>query len=324
MPTEITTDPAEPAPGVAAACAAHGLTRGYRNAGRLAVDGVSFSARHGEVFGVLGRNGAGKTTLLRMLVGLLRPAGGTVRIRGAEVTGQAARAAAHVAYLPQSESALTDMSVRTAVEATARLRGLSRAHARRQSGALLAELGLEDLADARMERLSGGQRRLAGVATALAGQRPLLVLDEPTTGLDLDSRRTVWRALDRRRADGTAIVLVTHNVLEAESVLDRVLVLHQGRTVACDTPARLKERFGGLVRLQLSWRHTPPLTPADLGGDVRDHENRWSVRLPVEDARRTLTEILSGPAYTALDDFSLTPPSLEDVLLSCDTGEEAR
>lgn len=308
---------------VAVTCAADGLTRGYRDAARLAVDGVSFDVRPGEVFGVLGRNGAGKTTLVRMLVGLLRPAAGSVRIGGSDVTGRAARAAAHVAYLPQAESALTDMSVRTAVETTARLRGVPRAQARGQADEVLAELDATGLARARIERLSGGQRRLAGVATALAGSRSLLVLDEPTTGLDLDARRAVWRALDRRRAGGASVVLVTHNVLEAETVLDRVLVLHQGRTVACGTPGRLKERFGGLVRLDLAWRHAPPIGPADLGGEVREHGNRWSVRLPVQDARRALDRVLSGAAYGALDDFGLAPPSLEDVLLACDAEEEA-
>ncbi|MFC4055956.1 ABC transporter ATP-binding protein [Actinomadura syzygii] len=303
---------------VSAACAVNGLVRAYRGADRRAVDDVSFDVRPGEVFGVLGRNGAGKTTLVRMLVGLLRPDDGTVRVAGADVTGRAADAAAHVAYLPQAESALTDMSVRTAVETTARLRGLPRAGARAETADLLAELELTGLAGTRVGKLSGGQRRLAGVAAALAAGRRLLVLDEPTTGLDLDARRAVWRALDRRRAGGAAVVLVTHNVLEAETVLDRVLVLHRGRTVACDTPGRLKERFGGLVRLDLSWRDAPPLSPADLGGDVRATGNRWSVRLPVEDARRALDAVLTGAAYAALDDFGLAPPSLEDVLLACD------
>lgn len=311
--------------GAPEACAASGLVRRYEGAGRPAVDGVSLGVRPGEVFGVLGRNGAGKTTLVRMLVGLLRPSAGTVRVAGADVTGRAARAAAHVAYLPQSETALTDMSVRTAVETTARLRGVPRARARRQAGELLDELDLAGLAAARVDRLSGGQRRLAGVAAALAGDRSLLVLDEPTTGLDVDARRAVWRALERRRDGGAAVVLVTHNVLEAETVLDRVLVMAGGRAAACDTPGRLKRRFGGLVRLDLAWRDAPPISPADLlgdarerGGDVRERGGRWSARLPVEDARRALERVLSGSAYTALDDFSLAPPSLEDVLLSCD------
>ncbi|MEO3828789.1 hypothetical protein [Actinomadura sp. B10D3] len=108
----------------------------------------------------------------------------------------------------------------------------------------------------------------------------------------------------------------------AGRLLDRVLVLHQGRTVALDTPGRLKDRFGGLVRLHLVWRQAPPLAPGDLGGEIHEHGNRWSARLSVQDAQRALAEILSGSAYAALDDFSPAPPSLEDVLLSYDTGEE--
>jgi ABC-2 type transport system ATP-binding protein len=309
--------------GTAAACAARGLTRTYPGAARPAVEDVSLDARPGEVFGVLGRNGAGKTTLVRLLVGLLRPDAGRVLVGGTDVTARAAHAAEHLAYLPQHESALSDMSVRTALETTGRLRGLSRPEARAQSDALIAELDLAALADRRVGRLSGGQRRLAGVAATLAGERPLLVLDEPTTGLDLDARRTVWDALDRRRAGGAAVILVTHNVLEAETVLDRVLVLGRGRPVACDTPGRLKDRFGGLVRLDLTWRGDPPLDPRDLGGPVRRRGLRWSARLPAGQAHEALGRILAGPAYAALDDFGLAPPSLEDVLLACDDAEES-
>jgi ABC-2 type transport system ATP-binding protein len=303
-------------------CTATELTRSYPAASRPAVRSVSLDVRPGEVFGVLGRNGAGKTTLVRLLVGLLRPDSGSVRLAGADVTANAAGAAAYLAYLPQRESALADMTVRTAVETTARLRGLSRAQARARSEDLLAELGITELATTRVERLSGGQRRLAGVATALVGDRPLLVLDEPTTGLDLDARRTVWDAVDRRRTgSGASVILVTHDVREAETVLDRVLIMHAGQAVGCDTPGRLKEGLGGLVRLELAWRDEPALDPRDLAEHVLTRGRRWSVRLPAERARGVLDQVLSGPAYAALDDFALAPPSLEDVLLACD-GEQ--
>ncbi|RFS83032.1 ABC transporter ATP-binding protein [Actinomadura spongiicola] len=308
----------------AAVCVADGLTRSFPGASRPAVESVTLAVRPGEVFGVLGRNGAGKSTLVRLLMGLLRPDRGTVRLMGADVTAHAARAAAHVAYLPQRESALGDMDVRTAVETTARLRGMSRVRARAQRADVLAELGLTGLAGKRVARLSGGQRRLVGVAAALVADRPLLVLDEPTTGLDLDARRAVWDAIERRRdGDGTSVVLVTHDVREAETVLDRVLVLSTGRTVACDTPGLLKEGLGGLVRLELAWRDDPPIDARDIADHVAVRGRRWSVRLPVDEARRALDDVLAGPAYAALDDFVLAPPSLEDVLLA-DGIEEDR
>ncbi|XVQ07610.1 ABC transporter ATP-binding protein [Spirillospora sp. CA-255316] len=305
-------------------CVATELTRSHPSAPRPAVRSVSLAVRPGEVFGVLGRNGAGKTTLVRMLVGLLRPDSGSVRIAGGDVTGRADRAAADVACLPQHESALADMTVRTAVETTARLRGLPRRRARAHTEDVLAELGLTGLAAARVDRLSGGQRRLAGVAAALVGERPLLVLDEPTTGLDLDARRRVWEAVHRRRSEsGTSVVLVTHDVREAETVLDRVLVLHAGQAAACDTPGRLKEDLGELIRLDLAWRDEPPLDPRDLAADhVHIRGRRWSLRLPAGRAREVLDQVMSGPAYAALDDFALAPPSLEDVLLARDGKEE--
>jgi ABC-2 type transport system ATP-binding protein len=316
-------DGAGPGELTAPICTATELTRSYPAASHPAVCSVSLTVRPGEVFGVLGRNGAGKTTLVRLLAGLLRPDSGSVRLAGADVTAKAARTAAHLAYLPQCESALADMTVRTAVETTARLRGLSRGQARARSADLLAELGIADLAANRVGRLSGGQRRLAGVAAALVGERPLLVLDEPTTGLDPDARRTVWDAVDRRRTEsGTSVILVTHDVREAETVLDRVLILHAGRAVACDTPGRLKEGLGGLVRLELAWRTRPPLDPRELAEHVRTRGRRWSLRLPAGRARAVLDQVMSGPAYAALDDFTLAPPSLEDVLLACDGGTE--
>jgi ABC-2 type transport system ATP-binding protein len=313
--------PAATGPGTATVCTATGLTRRHPGASRPAVRSVSLTVRPGEVFGILGRNGAGKTTLVRLLVGLLRPDRGSVRLAGADIAAKADRAAAHVTYLPQRESALADMNVRTAIETTARLRGLSRRQARERGRDVLDELGLADLAGVRMERLSGGQRRLAGLAAALVGDRPLLVLDEPTTGLDMEARRTVWDAVDRRRTEtGASVILVTHDVREAETVLDRVLIMHAGRAVACDTPGRLKEDLGGLVRLELAWRDEPPLAPGDLAEHVRTRGRRWTVRLPADRAREVLEQVMSGPAYPALDDFTLAPPSLEDVLMACDGG----
>ncbi|MEP7055772.1 MAG: AAA family ATPase, partial [Actinomycetota bacterium] len=168
-------------------------------------------------------------------------------------------------------------------------------------------------------KLSGGQRRLVGVATALAGDPPILVLDEPTTGLDPTARRAVWSALEKRRAAGTSVVLVTHNVLEAETVLDRVAVLDRGRVIACDTPGRLKAAVSEDVRLDLVWRAEPPMhdpAVAELASRSEQVGRRWSARLPVETAREALGQLTSGPAFAALDDFTLATPTLEDVYLA--------
>ncbi len=308
------------APALTAAVRIDGLTRRHR--GRrgvpdvLATDDVSLVVEQGEVFGLLGPNGAGKTTLVRQLVGVLAPDAGRVTLLGHDVR----HAGRLVAWLAQEEPALVELPVHLAVETTGRLRGLGRRAARAAATDLLDELDLAELAGRAMTTLSGGQRRLAQVATALVGDRPLLVLDEPTTGLDPAARRAVWAALRRRQsASGTTVVLVTHNVLEAEAVLDRVAVLDRGRVIACDTPGGLKALVSDEVRLDLVWRTDPPYDEpavAALRARAEATGRRWHVRLPAADAREALGRLTSGPALAALDDFTLATPTLEDVYLA--------
>ncbi len=303
------------APQRTSAVSVQGLCRNHRD-GAAATDDVSFEVAVGEVFGLLGPNGAGKTTLVRQLVGVLRPESGTISLLGRDV-----RDAPHVlAYLAQDEPAVNDLPVGLAVETTGRLRGLRRHDARTATTALLDELSLGAVRDRPLCRLSGGQRRLAQVATALIGDRPLLVLDEPTTGLDVLARRAVWDVLRRRRTEcGVTVVLVTHNVLEAEQVLDRVAVLDRGRVIACDTPGRLKALVSDDVRLDLVWRDAAPLDDpvvAALAARSEIDGRRWSARLPAADARDALATLTGGPILAALDDFTLATPTLEDVYVA--------
>ena len=309
-------------PDAVPAVALHGLSRTHRGrrgaADVLATDAVSLTVGVGEVFGLLGPNGAGKTTLVRQLVGVLHPDAGRVELLGHDISREPHLAARLVAYLAQEEPALAELPVGLAIETTGRLRGLPRTAARQARDALLDELDLGDLAGRPMTKLSGGQRRLAQFATALVGDRPLLVLDEPTTGLDPAARRAVWDALARRRP-GVTVVLVTHNVLEAETVLDRVAVLDRGRVIACDTPGRLKALVSDEVRLDLVWRGEPPpddATVAMLRARARVDGRRWSARLEQGEAREALARLTTGAAFEALDDFTLATPSLEDVYLA--------
>jgi ABC-2 type transport system ATP-binding protein len=303
-----------------------GLTKSYRvGRGRNAVrvpanDGIDLTIRRGEIFGVLGPNGAGKSTLIRQLTGLIRPDAGRILLFGHDVIARPGMPAVLVAYLAQECPALDELTVGLAIETTGRLRGLSVRAARAERDSVISELGLTSVRDRAIRRLSGGQRRLACVATALVGQRPVLVLDEPTTGVDPHARRAVWAAIDRRRLErGTTVVLVTHNVLEAESVLDRVAVLDAGRIIACDTPNGLKANVDDQVRLELVWRTDPPLddpTVAMLRARSTGTGPRWSLWLTGDDARTVLARLTSGPAFAALDDFTVTTPSLEDVYLA--------
>ncbi|MGW8397414.1 ABC transporter ATP-binding protein [Streptomyces lydicus] len=298
--------------------------RGRRGAAQApavrANDGITLDVHRGEIFGLLGPNGAGKSTLVRQLTGLLRPNSGSIAVLGHDLVRHPERAARLLGYLGQESTALDEMTVALAVETTGRLRGLTTRAARAERDAVVEELGLTDLAGRALKKLSGGQRRLACVATALIGERPLLVLDEPTTGMDPVARRAVWAAVDRRRAErGATVVLVTHNVLEAESVLDRVAVIDRGRVIACDTPGGLKDRVSDEVRLELVWRDRPPLDVPEVAAlepAARVSGRRWTLRLPADRARAAVAAVTAGPAFAALDDFTLATPSLEDVYLA--------
>ena len=296
------------------------VVKSHRAGGVRANDGVDLEVRAGEVFGLLGPNGAGKSTLVRQLIGLHRPDSGRIAVFGHDVVADPSLAPRLVAYLAQDETALLELPVQTALTSTGRLRGLSGRAAVAAAGEVVDELGLGAIRHRPLARLSGGQRRLACVATALVGARPLLVLDEPTTGLDPLARRAVWAALARRRDEyGATVVLVTHNVLEAETVLDRVAVLERGRVIACDTPGRLKASVSGDVRLDLVWRHEPPLhdpVVSALADRSRVTGRRWTARLPQAEARETLGRLTTGAALAALDDFTLATPTLEDVYLA--------
>ncbi|MFJ8042775.1 ABC transporter ATP-binding protein [Kitasatospora sp. NPDC096147] len=282
-------------------------------------DGISLDVRRGEVFGLLGPNGAGKSTLVRQLTGLLRPDRGSIEILGHDIVRHPDRAARLLGYLGQESTALDELTVALAAETTGRLRGLSRAEARSEGAGVLAELGLEAIAGRPLAKLSGGQRRLACFAAALVGERPLLVLDEPTSGMDPVARRAVWAALDRRRAErGTTVLLVTHNVIEAETVLDRVAVVDEGRIIACDTPGGLKALVDGDVRLDLVWRTEAPMevpAVAELAARAVRTGRRWTVRTGPDEARELMAAVTTGPAFAALDDFTLATPSLEDAYL---------
>ena len=281
-------------------------------------DGISFDLADGQVVGVLGPNGAGKSTLLRQVVGLMRPTAGRVEIGGRPVVPGARWVRERVAYLPQHPLALLDLTVFEAIWTTAVLRGQT-PHAARQSALGLMEvLDLIPFRDRLVARLSGGEHRLVTVAAAMVAPTPLIALDEPSNELDPLMRRRVWDLVGELRQPGRLILLVSHNVLEAEAVVDRVVILHRGRVFIEGTPESLRRDQGGGVWLEVSYRGGQPLlgrtgTPSGAPG-AEVHRLRW--RLPRPEAERRLGELLSGDDRTRLVDVHLTEPSLEELYLS--------
>jgi ABC-2 type transport system ATP-binding protein len=205
-----------------------GLTHAYGHV--VAVDGIDFTVAEGEVFALLGTNGAGKTTTLEVVEGFLRPRAGTVRVLGRDPYTERTALAPSVGVLPQESGLIGELTV---TETVALWQSLS---SRPDSpGELVDRLALAHRADVAVDRLSGGERRRLDVALALWGRPRLVVLDEPTTGLDPESRQRVWALVEDLAATGTTVLLTTHYLEEAEALADRVAIMHAGRVQVAGT-----------------------------------------------------------------------------------------
>jgi ABC-2 type transport system ATP-binding protein len=207
--------------------------------GRVAVDAVSFTARSGEVTGLLGPSGCGKTSLLRSVVGVQVVESGDVSVLGRPAGSRELRH--RIGYVTQAPSVYEDLTVRENVRFFARVLGVPRA----ESDEVLAAVDLADRGDSRVGALSGGQRSRVSLAVALLGSPALLVLDEPTVGLDPVLRRDLWTLFHRLAAAGTSVVVSSHVMDEAERC-DRLLLMREGRLIADDTPRGLLESTGAV------------------------------------------------------------------------------
>jgi ABC-2 type transport system ATP-binding protein len=228
------------------------LRKRYRD-GTEVLRGVSFAVEPGTIFGYLGRNGAGKSTTVRILSTLTLPSGGCARVEGIDVQADPGGVRSRIGVAMQ-DAALDDYATaRQHLELSARLWGLGRRVARQRVDELLEQFGLASAADARLARLSGGTRRRVDIATALITRPRVLFLDEPTTGLDPQSRRALWRELRALRDAGAAILLTTQYMDEASELADVVAVLDDGRLAALDAPERLVARASReVVELRLA------------------------------------------------------------------------
>ncbi len=299
------------------------LTKVYRGSDRKANDGLTFEIYEGEIFGLLGPNGAGKSTLVGQISGLLAPTSGAIKLFGMDVVKRPDLLPQYVSLQPQHTGALWDLYPEEALFHTARFRGLTSAEARRQANDLLEEFGLTGMRGRQIRRLSGGQRKLIGVAVAIIGLRPVMIFDEPTNELDPQVRRLVWDKLQKLNTQGTTIILVTHNVLEAERVIGRVGIINHGRLMALGTPGDLKGQVDQRVRLELQFKADPNGFTQLLEelGDVRSlTRQHWSVLCHREGARGAIDRVLAQIGLDSLDDFRILTPSLEDVYLQLGGG----
>ncbi|MEU3571752.1 ABC transporter ATP-binding protein [Kitasatospora sp. NPDC036755] len=208
--------------------------------GARANDDICLQVTEGEVVALLGHNGAGKTTLVNQVAGLAVPTSGRIRVAGHDPVAEPARARAIVSLMPQAHAPLAGVTPRQAITMLARIRGASRTEARAEADGLLSVLDAQVWADTPGDRLSGGIRRLTayGMTAARAGR--IMVLDEPTNDVDPVRRRLLWQDIAGRAAIGRAVLVVTHNIGEAETYADRVVILDAGRVVLQGIPAELR------------------------------------------------------------------------------------
>lgn len=221
---------------------AHDLTVRFGKV--TALDGLDLTAQPGRVLAVLGPNGAGKTTFIRCIATLVRPDGGQLRVRGQDVVRDAPGVRRDIGLAGQFAAVEPTMTGRENLEMTARLFGHGRPAARRAAAAVIDQLGLADVADRRSGGYSGGQRRRLDLGASLVGSPRLLLLDEPTTGLDPVGRSEVWAAVRDLAATGTDILLTTHYLEEADELADHVVVIDHGRVIAAGPLGELKASFG--------------------------------------------------------------------------------
>lgn len=282
------------------------VTKRFRN-GTLANDAISLAIEPGQVYGLLGPNGAGKTTLVRQVLGLLRPTSGSIAVAGIDAVARPEQVRRVVGFLPQGQMTVEDIRVGEFIYGIARLRGMSREDARRATDALVDRLELGPFRDTGMRAASGGVRRLAGFATAVVSRPPVLVLDEPTNDVDPVRRQLLWSVISEMGREGAAVLLVTHNLAEAERVLSRLAIIDGGRILREGTPAALRSLVTERLRLEVSLARDvvphPALIPEAPGSYLFDHGDLAAVSAWVVALRE------SGD----LLDFRIGPPSLDDI-----------
>jgi ABC-2 type transport system ATP-binding protein len=297
-----------------------GVTRRYASV--TAIDTLSFDVRDGEMFGLIGPDGAGKTTTIRLAGGLLRPDAGSIRIFGRDPVADHRAITGDVGYLSQRFSLYGDLTIDENIGFFAEIHGVPRYQAARDR--LLEMTQLTPFRQRRADRLSGGMKQKLALACTLVHEPRLLLLDEPTTGVDPVSRREFWKLLSEFRSRGLTIVMATPYLDEAERCA-RVGLLHDGHLLALDTPSALQARLGGEILEVIVEAARPPIevlarTPGVI--DVQSFGDRAHVRAAAGDGARTSTAIVDVLHQAGIPTLSVRPiaASLEDVFIDLITG----
>ena len=289
---------------------------GNRRTGpKLALKGVNLDVPAGSIFGLLGPNGAGKSTIINILAGLVVKTSGTVSIWGFDQDQNPRHSRAAIGVVPQELNIDPFFTPIDSMDVQAGLYGVPKAE--RRSMEILARVGLAEHAHAYPRSLSGGMRRRLLVAKALVHNPPVLVLDEPTAGVDIELRRMMWDYVRELNANGTTVILTTHYLEEAEAMCDRIAILNHGEVVVCeDTPDLLARIDAKTLLLRLG---LPLKTPPDLGGEVKAIMRAPDLlALTYSRSRATALALVTAAQAAGLEitDITTEEPKLEEVFLS--------
>ena len=305
---------------------AEGLTKVF-NKSLVAVDHVDFSVKEGEIFGFLGPNGAGKTTTINMLITVLKPTEGRASVLGYDITKQANEVRKVIGVVPQEYTADEDLTGYENIILCADLYGIPRDIAKKRALELLELVELTNFKDKRVETYSGGMRRRLELACGLVNRPKVLFLDEPTLGLDVQTRTATWSYIRRLKKEyGMTLFMTTHYLEEADALCDRIAIIDHGKIIVTGTPSELKEGLGGDI-ITIGIKENADVTEIIRGvKNVKEVKNEDGVyRIKAEAGEVTaplIIEALRKKGYTVTK-LSLTEPTLDEVYLEY-TGKAIR
>lgn len=298
------------------------LRKSYR--GEFVVDSLSFSIAPGEILGLLGPNGAGKSTTVKMLYGLVSPDSGEIQINGMTVGTFPRAVRALIGVVPQEDNLDPDFSTRENLIRFATYYGFTILEANVRADELLRLVRLEEHAEKNVEQLSGGMKRKLVLARSLINKPKALFLDEPTTGLDPDARQEFWKLVQMLKSEGTAILLTTHYMEEAERLCDRVVLIQGGKSIETSTPKDLISKYIGaeVFEVSLVERESLNLISKKYNTWIRDYGLGSVLGVPSREHEQGLSgEMFSDIEKLAPEKILRRPANLEDVFLSL-TGEK--
>jgi len=304
----------------------NGLSKSF-NGKVKAVDDLSFEVGEREIFGFLGPNGAGKTTTIKMLTTLLKPSSGSAEVCGYDIASDPNDVRAAIGIVPQEYTADEDLTGQQNIRFCADLYGIPRGVSRDRTNELLDLVGLQDAADRKVQTYSGGMRRRLEIACGLINHPRLLFLDEPTLGLDVQTRTAVWDYIKKLKVDyGMTLFMTTHYLEEADGVCDRIAIIDHGRLVKIGSPAELKASLGGDI-IELGVREDSDLTELIMQSKsvkgVRKVDSTYRIKAELgEEAAPNIIDAIRSKGFHVTR-ISVTKPSMDQVYLEY-TGRTLR